>query len=438
MGCLRMKALPSFRVTVIATVVSWVAVAAHAVDDFERPPISYSEATPDNAVSKLARQIDTGERVLEFAPGRGYLASLLQALEVPVESQALVFSRTSLQRSRISPRTPRAIYFNDDVYVGFCQAGEVLEISVADPKLGAVFYTLDQTDAAKPTIIRQTENCLICHGSSRTGGVPGHIVRSLAVDAAGEPILSAGSTMVDHTTPFEKRWGGWYVTGTHGGMSHAGNLIVPRSARPRDIDNTAGQNVIDLSDFAKLDRYLSPHSDIVALMVLEHQTLVHNRITQANFQAQQAVAYEATLIEALGEPAGKRLDSTTRRIAAAGDELVEALLMVGEAELAAPVRGTSGYAEGFERQGPRDTHGRSLRKLDLTKRLFTYPCSFLIYSKSFDALPDVMREYVWQRLFEILSGDDTSETFAHLTAEDRRAILNILRDTKPGLPASWQ
>ena len=421
--------------------VAWAAAVSKvvsAIDDFERPPISYSASTPSNPVETLARQLDAGEVDLAFDSKRGYLAALLEALSIPVESQALVFSRTSLQRHRISPRTPRAIYFNSDVYVGFCQSGEVIEMSAADTTLGTVFYTLDQTDAAKATIMRQTENCLLCHGSSRTGGVPGHVVRSLFVDAAGEPILSAGSTMVDHTTPFEKRWGGWYVTGTHGGMNHAGNLIVPRSASPHTIDNADGQNRTDLDGLVKLDRYLSPHSDIVALMVLEHQSLVHNRITQANFQTRQALDYEATLIEALGEPKGKRLDSTTRRIAAAGDALVEALLMVDEAELTAAVRGTSGYTEWFEGQGPRDAQGRSLRDLELKGRLFTYPCSYLIYSKSFDALPDVMRDYVWQQLLAILSGLDASEKFAHLTAEDRKAILKIIRDTKPGLPASWQ
>lgn len=433
-----MTTIGSFSTPVALVIVLCAGSSASAIDDFERPPISYSASTPSNPVETLAHQLDNSEVDLAFESERGYLAGLLEALSIPVESQALVFSRTSLQRQRISPRTPRAVYFSDDVYIGFCQAGEVIEMSVADPKLGTVFYTLDQTDESRPRITRQTENCLLCHGSSRTGGVPGHIVRSLFVDAAGEPILSAGSTMVDHTTPFEKRWGGWYVTGTHGDMRHDGNLIVHDRSDPHDIDNAAGQNRTDLNGLTKLDRYLSPHSDIVALMVLEHQTLVHNRLTQANFQTRQALDYEATLIEALGEPAGKQLDSTTRRIAGAGDALVEALLMVDEAKLTAPVRGTSGYADWLEAQGPRDGQGRSLRKLDLNRRLFTYPCSYLIYSKSFDALPEVMRDYVWEKLLGILSGTDASETYSHLTAEDRRAILEIIRDTKPGLPASWR
>jgi hypothetical protein len=411
--------------------------AAGAVDDFERPPISYSESTPANRVSELARRIEAGEFQLAFDGDRGYLESLLAALDVPVESQALVFSRTSLQRQRISPKRPRAVYFNDDVYVGFCQQGEVLEISVADPKLGTVFYTLDQKEAERPTFTRQTDNCLICHGSSRTGGVPGHVVRSVFADASGEPILSAGSTMVDHTTPFEKRWGGWYVTGTHGDQKHVGNLVVKLNADPHAIDNSPGQNVTDLESLVQTDAYLSPHSDIVALMVLEHQTLVHNRITQANFATLQALDYETMLNKALGEPEGKRLDSTTRRIASAGDDLVEAILCVDEAPLTETITGTSGYSEWFSRQGPRDSHGRSLRDLDLKTRMFRYPCSYLVYSESFDALPEAMHDYVWHRLREILSGKDRSERFAHLSAADRAAIREILRDTKAGLPADW-
>ena len=422
---------------IVSAFLSVASTAAVAVDDFERPPISYSESTPENRISELARRIEAGAIQLAFDGDCGYLESLLAALDVPVESQSLVFSRTSLQRQRISPKRPRAVYFNDEVYVGFCQDGEVLEISVADPKLGTVFYTLDQKEAERPRFTRQTDNCLICHGSSRTGGVPGHVVRSVFADASGEPILSAGSTMVDSTTPFEKRWGGWYVTGTHGDQKHVGNLVVKVNADPHVIDNAAGQNVTDLKSFVNTDGYLSPHSDIVALMVLEHQTLVHNRITQANFATRQALDYEQMLTKALGEPEGKRLDSTTRRIASAGEDLVEALLCVAEAPLSDAITGTSGYAEWFSRQGPRDSLGRSLRDLDMKTRMFRYPCSFLIYSESFDALPLEMKDYVWQRLRDILLGDDHSEQFAHLSPADRQAIMEILRDTKRGLPADW-
>ncbi len=405
-----------------------------ADDEFESAPVLYSQSTPDNRISRLQQRLDQGELTLTHEGEKSYLPSLLKALDIPVESQMLVFSKTSLQMRRISPRTPRAIYFNDDVYVGFCQSGEVLEISAVDAQLGTVFYTLNQEENEKPRFQRRNDNCLVCHSSSRTEGVPGHLVRSLYVDASGQPMLSAGSRMVDHTTPVDQRWGGWYVTGTHGSQKHLGNLIVRGRDVEEPVDNSAGQNVTELKDRLNVDQYVTPHSDIVALMVLEHQVLVHNRLVKASFDTRQAQDYDVMMNRMLKNPDGTRLESTTRRIKSTGDRLVEALLLVNEAKLTEPIIGTSGYAEQFAAVGPRDPQGRSLRDLDLTTRLFKYPCSYLIYSDAFDGLPVESRDYVWQRLFDILSGQDPSEKFAHLSHDDRQAILDILRTTKTNLP----
>src|SRR5690606_38183441 len=142
----------------------------------------------------------------------GYLKPLLEELEISINSQTLVFSKTSLQRQRIAPATPRALYFNDDVYVGYCQDGEVLEIAAVDADLGAVFYAIDQTDDLRPRLVRETDNCLICHGSSQTKNVPGFVLRSLYVNRAGFPLLAEGSHRIDQTSPIADRWGGWYVT----------------------------------------------------------------------------------------------------------------------------------------------------------------------------------------------------------------------------------
>jgi hypothetical protein len=409
-----------------------------ADDEFERAPILYSESTPQNRVSDVQAQIDRDELHLEYSPEFGYLPSLLKALLVPAESQSLVFSKTSLQMRRISPRTPRAIYFSDDVYVGFCQSGEVLEISAVDPKLGAVFYSLDQRQMDRPQIVRRTDNCLVCHSSSRVEGVPGHVIRSLYVDNSGQPLLSGGSRTVDHTTPIDQRWGGWYVTGTHGTQKHLGNLTVKGRDFVEPVDNSEGHNLVDLEFRINPDRYLTAHSDIVALMVLEHQAFVHNRLTRANFDTRQALAYEATINDAMDKPAGSELESTTRRIKSTGDRLVQALLFTDEAPLTAPIKGTSGYAEQFASSGPRDKQGRSLRDLDMTTRMFKYPCSYLIYSKSFDGLPSQSRDYVLQRLWDVLSGNDTSKEFSHLSPTDRRTILEILCETKNGLPDYWK
>jgi hypothetical protein len=243
---------------------------------------------------------------------------------------------------------------------------------------------------------------------------------------------------VDHTTPIDQRWGGWYVTGTHGTQKHLGNLTVKGRDFVEPVDNSEGHNLVDLEFRINPDRYLTAHSDIVALMVLEHQAFVHNRLTRANFDTRQALAYEATINDAMDKPAGSELESTTRRIKSTGDRLVQALLFTDEAPLTAPIKGTSGYAEQFASSGPRDKQGRSLRDLDMTTRMFKYPCSYLIYSKSFDGLPSQSRDYVLQRLWDVLSGNDTSKEFSHLSPTDRRTILEILCETKNGLPDYWK
>mgnify|MGYP003381447412 CR=1 FL=1 len=414
------------------------AVAFQAVDEFEKEPILYSTSTPGNRVEELKAAIESGQRTLQKTPEFGYLPDLLKALEVPVESQTLVFSKTSLQMRRISPRTPRAIYFNDDVYVGFCQSGDVLEISAVDPKLGTVFYAIDQHSPDQPIIQRQTESCLVCHSSSRMEGVPGHIIRSLYVDAGGQPLLSAGSRTVDHTTPVKDRWGGWYVTGTHGAQKHLGNLVIRGRDVEEPVDNSEGQNVTDLKFRINPDRYLSAHSDIVALMVLEHQALVHNRLTKASFETRQALAYDELMRKMLDKPEGELLESTVRRIQSVSERLVEALLFVNEAKLTEPLKGTSGYAEQFATQGPKDDQGRSLRDLDMSTRMLKYPCSYLIYSEAFEQLPTASKDCVLQKLWDVLSGTDLSEKYSHLSQDDRRAIREILLQTKSDLPDYWK
>jgi len=411
--------------------------SAHA-DEFDREPIRYSTAPANNAVSRLQERLDSGAAALKFENDHGYLRSFLQALDVPASSQMLVFSKTSMQRERITPKTPRALYFNDDVYVGFCQQGAVLEISAVDPNLGTVFYTLDQEPTDRPKFTRQTDNCLQCHGSTQTRGVPGHLVRSVFADRSGQPILSMGGFRVDQTTPFAQRWGGWYVTGTHGSQKHLGNLIVRGQREPEEIDNASGQNVKDLRDRLTIASYLTPHSDLVALLVLEHQTEMHNLIAKANLQTCVALHEEAELNRELGRGADYRSETTWRRIRSVGDPLVKYLFFSKEAPLTEKVQGTSSFAADFAKEGPRDPKGRSLREFDLQKRLFKYPCSYLVYTKAFDALPEPVKSYVYGRMNDVLTGRDYTRDFDHLSADDRQAIREILLATKPELAAAWR
>ncbi|MEX0585226.1 MAG: hypothetical protein WD176_01190, partial [Pirellulales bacterium] len=359
---------PSTCFPAVLALAAWTAAAA--AQDFDQPPIRYSTTTANNAISELQGRLDSGRANLAFEDGQGFLRSVLNELNVPASSQTLVFSKTSLQRHCINPRTPRAVYFNDEVYVGYCQGGDVVEISAVDPSLGTVYYTLDQQPAARPAFVRQTDSCLLCHGSSYNQGVPGHLVRSVFADRAGLPILSSGSYRIDHTSPFEQRWGGWYVTGTHGDQKHLGNLIATNRDTLERLDNSAGLNVKELTERFDTSKYLTPHSDIVALMVLEHQAQGHNLIARANFLTRVALHHETQLNKELSKPVGHRWESTTSRLKDAAEPLVKYLLFHEEARLTDPVCGTCEFAEQFSAIGPRDALGRSLRQFDLNQRLF--------------------------------------------------------------------
>jgi hypothetical protein len=406
--------------------------------DIERDPINYSTATPRNAVAGLRERLAAGKATLEFEPEHGYLRALLRALDVPESSQVLVFSKTSMQRDRISPKTPRAIYFNDNVMVGFCRRGRVIEISAADDVIGTAFYTLDQTCEEEAVPQRQTESCLLCHSSSANQGFPGHLVRSLFVDRQGLPMLASGSFRTDHASPLAERWGGWYVTGTSGRQKHLGNMIAQESKRPEEIDNTNGVNVVDLKNRFATSSYLTPHSDIVALMVLEHQTGMLNRLARAGMETRMALHYEREINKALDRPAGEPSESARSRIKSAGDEVVQYMLFRDEIRLTDRIEGTSSFARDFPARGTRDRKGRSLRDLDLKTRLFRYPCSYLIGSRAFDSLPGEVKEYIYQRLWDILNGRGSGKDDPRLLPRDGEAIIEIIREMKPDLPDYWK
>jgi hypothetical protein len=409
--------------------------SASAVD-LDRPPINYTSATPSDAVAAFFQKVRAGKAAVEWDEDCGYLASLLKKLDIPLSSQVLVFSKTSLQRGRISPKTPRAIYFNDEVAVGYCYQGNVLEVAAADPNLGMVFYTVDQESRKGAAVTRQTENCLICHGSSANQGFPGYLARSVFPSRSGEPVFSRGTKRVDHTTPLSDRWGGWYVTGKSGKQTHQGNrLFDDRSGKPLGSDGT---NVVDLKSYFTVANYLTPHSDLVALMVLEHQGEAYNRLTRANFLTRLALDEQVELNKTFGRPADERSEGITRRIQGACEPLVQYFLFCEETPLTEVIVGTSAFAKEFAARGPFDSKGRTLREFDLKSRMFRYPLSYLIYSRAFDGLPAEAKAQVYLRLWEVLSGKDQSKPFAHLSKADRQAVLEILRETKKGLPEYWK
>lgn len=388
-------------------------------DALDSPAIEYGRRPNSDPVIALERRLTAGETPLKFDAATGYLRSLLDVLGVPIESQLVVYSKTSLQSPRITPDNPRAIYFNDTVAVAWPRGG-FIEIAAADARQGTSFYMLAQQSDRPPAIVRPSA-CLSCHHSYATGGVPGPLIRSVVTGPDGRTLPWLGNYTTDHASPFVERWGGWFVTGRVDAMEHLGNRFVVASegeARP-----TAATIPESLDGRLPASVYPSRYSDIVSLLVFDHQMPMLSLLTRVGWDVRVAAADG-------GDPA---------RVAA-GDavEFVDYLLFVNEAPLPGRIRGTSGFAERFQAQGPRDRRGRSLRELDLERRLLRYPCSYMIYAPAFDALPGEAKDAIYQRMWRVLSGDDRAQKYQRLSLSDRRAVVEILRDTKPDLPAYFE
>lgn len=398
---------------------SFVTTLDHAAIDYYKTPV-------DDPVARLNQRLATGTAKLAFDPRFGYLPSVLKELKVSDQSQILVYSKTSFQAPRIAPRTPRALYFNDTISVGYVQGGDVVELAAQDPYQGVIFYTLDQDNLARPRFERR-DSCLQCHQNSATLGVPGIMVRSVYPERSGMPAFQHGTHISDHRSPLEQRWGGWYVTGTIANATHMGNSIT------RDRESSELIPVPNRFDAAQ---YLTPHSDVAALLVLEHQTHATNLLTRVNFEIRHALHQQEAMNTIFKEPAGHRSESTERRIRQAAEELIDYLLFVEELPLPGKVDGSSGFIKEFASLGPFDQKGRSLRQFDLMRRIFKYPLSFLIYTEAFDRLHPMVRDAALRRLSDVLVGKVNGKPYDRLSAADRQAILEILRDTKPGLP-SW-
>ena len=413
--------------SVAAAIVSLEGSYILPIDD---PAIRYIEQGRRNPVARLQDRIAASQAQLDYDTESGYLPALLKALEVPVSSQVLVFSKTSFQAARIYPHNPRAIYFNDSVAVGHVPGSDLLEVTATDPDAGVVFFTVDQTETGAPAITRRTHDCLQCHAIPRTLGVPGLVVRSVFPDRTGMPVFRAGSFFTDHRSPLEQRWGGWYVTGTHGAARHMGNRFAVDDAGTLEAGDA---DVKTLNRFFDTRRHMTPHSDLVALMVLEHQVRLTNLITRVGWEARLALADHASRIKLLNEPAGEWSNSTRRRIEQPAEVLLRSLLMIDESPLTSPVSGTSTFAREYSARGPRDRQQRSLFELDLNRRLYRYRCSPLIYSEQFTGLPPEVRAYLFRRLVEVLDGTDRSADFSGLSDEARGAVLAILKETIPEL-----
>jgi hypothetical protein len=396
---------------------------------FADAPVNYRSADVDDPIARLEKQLEDGKATLRYEPQHGYLRSVLAALKVPVDSQTLVFSKTSFQFPQINPEAPRALYYNDDVYVGQVQNGRFLEFVSFDPLQGPIFYVMDERQSEHPRFERAATDCVQCHVAKSTRGVPGVMLRSVFAKPDGQIAPGSRSFVTGHESPFAERWGGWYVTSAQGAGSGIANAAVSGLEQPEQVSK--------LNARFETNAYLTGSSDVVALMVLAHQTQMHNFITQTNYRTRLAL-----FADAKNRPDGLAPDAISEKarklIEGPAEDLVRYLLFADEARLEGPVTGDTGFAKDFAARGPFDSQGRSLRQFDLKTRTFKYPCSYLIYTESFDALPQPAKGYVYRRLFEILSGQDQGPDFKSLSPQDRRAVLEILAETKPGVPQEWK
>ena len=381
------------------------------------------DTTPTDALGRFGARLASGAAKLDYVEGAGYLPSLLEQLGITIDSQVLVFSKTSFQHALINPKNPRALYFNDAVSIGMVPGGSVYEMMAVEPNRGLAFYSLDTKHTEHPVFQRRGVECLFCHGPGNKGAAA-MVVATVIPNAEGVPAYtSAFIDTIDHRTPFDRRWGGWYVTGTHGSQTHLGNAVAPDPERPLDLEQANTQNQTSLAGKIDVGKYLTGTSDIVALMTLEHQVGMTNRLAALGVQYSTAQRAGSINVE-------RDLDGAVR-------DLVDYMLFVEAAPLTSPVAGVSTFTQTFAARGPRDPQGRSLREFDLRTKLFRYPVSYMIYSELFDALPRTMRERVYLRLHEVLTGRDASTRYERLSAADRKAALDIIAATKPALPAYW-
>jgi hypothetical protein len=385
-----------------------------SIVSLEHPAIGYRTQPLRNPVADLQERLAQWKSQLAFdaRPGIGYLPAVLRELRVPLESQLLVYSKTSLQQGLITPERPRAIFFNDELAVGSVQGG-LIEIAVQDAKQGAVFYTLERA-AGEPRLERQG-SCLGCHYAYATLGVPGFFARSVPTAVDGQLLPWLGNAIVDHTTPLAERWGGWHVTGDLGSQAHYGNALIEDNRAPALPPLPLGAPEQLPASLAA--SYLTPYSDAVAHLVFEHQLEAMNVLTRVGWE------YRVAAMD------GGTATSLERTI----EDAVDYLLFVDEAKIER-IEGTSGFAERFTALGPSDGRGRSLRELQLEGRLMRYPLSYTIYSPAFDGLPQEARDAIYRRLWVVLAGSVADPRYAHLLPADRKAIVEILVATKAGLP----
>ena len=380
----RRRLLASF--AILTGIYATAAVAQYSdsyVQSRDHAAIEYSKGPVTDRVAAVNRQLQDGTVQLKFDGPSGYLRSALDALNIPVESQVAVFAQNSSQGPLIGMKNPRALYFADAVAIGFVRGGAYLEVAAHDPRQGVIFYTLDQTPTAAPQFKRD-DQCLACHLTWSTRGVPGLFVLSMLTLPDDKNSYASGFVS-NHTTSFDMRWGGWYVTGNLGSIRHMANLPVSTTTTAAE---PATSKLDSLEGRFDLTGYPTPYSDVAALLGLEHQTHI---TTDHATVGRHGSRHEARTDAAPPQSPSGRERKTSRVESAAA---IWSTTRCSSTKRRCRTRSAaSGFAEN-SRLGPADSKGRSLRQLDPIGDSCG-PCSYMIYSDAFDALPAAAKDQVF-------------------------------------------
>ena len=389
--------------------------------DPHSPAHEYHTRELNDPFTRMIEGFESGERELDYQSGRAFITSILEHLDVPASSQLLVFSRTSLQTRHISGRNPRAMYFNEDVYVGYIPGGKV-EIISLDPELGGIFYIFDQPKRGELPVIERSGRCMNCHAVAETRRVPGLSVRSVTPGPNWGAIETFRNKQIGHQIPLSERFGGYHVTGDPGFTDHKGNRVG------QEVGGKIITEVIEPGTQFDWSIYPADTSDILPHLLLEHQSGFMNLVLEATYRA-RTYAY-------LGK--GEIKPEHVEVLNGLAGELVRYLLFADEAKF--PIGGIqvdSEYREDFLADRKETSNGNSLKDLDLETRLFKNRCSYLIYSSVFEATPDVFKQQVYDLLDKALSAKKTNPDFAYLPDAEKEAIRGILRETLSDLPEGW-
>lgn len=411
--------------------------SAQFFNDYELEPHGYFSRQPKDPVTLLMEKVDAGEITLPEKNGKPLVERLLHELNLDRHTQVLVFSKTSLQKRAVSHDNPRALYFNDSVYLGWMPNGRI-EIASFDPELGPIFYFQRPLEDTTSQLFVRTRSCLGCHAGDATNFLPGALGRSIYPDENGRSLRGAAEDYrrSGHQIPMKERWGGWFVSGQHGALRHMGNAIATRGESGVTIDRDRYANLEKLDHFFPTDAFPAPGSDIAALLVFDHQVTMHHRLVEAAYRARQALfdsKLDPTETDVSKLARGRSIEEFTEGV----EMVVEYLLFREEVPLDPGVTAHPDFQRAFTADRRACQNGHSLKDLRLDGRIFENRCSYMIYSPSFENLPPMLKGAIYDRLHEILTADEPVEKFEHFDANERQRIYQILKETKSDLPASW-